>query len=178
MSLKTITLKTALLTGLLMTGVVLDPAQAMPDDTQGSTPSDESYSSEDEDEAFDFEALPEDDDTSDGFEDLIFEPIDEEPGQPENIALLIETGDNAFTMEIYFPTLSAQLTQPAEMVVAELASALETQENARITIVANSTHLTALNAARIKSISTAFGDQGLPGAWVQVNQPITLAAAY
>lgn len=177
MSLKSITLKTALLTGLLMTGIVLDPAYATKDEAPGETPTDDAFMFEDDAETPPFDALPEEDFDS-GFEDLIFEPIDEEPGQPENVALMIETGDSAFTIEIYFPTQSARLTQPAEMVVAELASALETQESVRITVVANSTHLSPLDAARIRTISTAFGDQGMPGQWVQMSQPITLAAAY
>ncbi|TNE37881.1 MAG: hypothetical protein EP347_07260 [Alphaproteobacteria bacterium] len=178
MSIQSVALKTALLIGLLLTGIVLDPAQALSDEVEGSTPYDENSSAENDEDAFDFDALPEEEEFSDGFEDLIYEPFEEEPGQPENIALMVETSDNVFTQEIYFPAASAELTLPAQLIIAELASALELQEQGRVTVVARSRQISQLDAARITSISAAFGDQGVPGSWVQLSRPITLAAAY
>lgn len=175
MSLKSIAFKTALLSGLFMTGLVFEPANAMTENQQADEETqDDEMMHHECGEMPPYEILPEESD----IENLLFEPLEEEAVEPENVELVIQMGGDIYTQVIYFAEDSAELSVPAQMIVDELAADLEMSENASISVIADASLVSGLQLSRIAHVADAFDKSGLPAAWVRFEQPYTLAAAY
>jgi hypothetical protein len=172
MSLKTIAFKTALLGGLVLSSVAFEPAFASSEEPQ-------SENGLSEDEMMHHECgeapmiEPEGDEM--GLEGWEIDPFDDGTLEPDNIELVIEVSGDTYTQVVYFAPDSADLSEPAQMILEEIASDLQAQDLAFILVTEGSYEADGLQAARVTQVTSALDQAGLPSSWVQIDQPIVVA---
>ena len=91
------------------------------------------------------------------------------------IELVIEVSGDTYTQVVYFAPDSSSLSDPAQMILEEIASDLQAQELAFILVTEGSAEADALQAARVIQVASALDQAGLPSSWVQIDQPIVVA---
>ena len=84
---------------------------------------------------------------------------------PASVELVIETLDGTLHQNIYFSPGSAALSQPASLLLNEIAADLEGINLANIALYDG---LDTLDQARVRVVAEHLEQSGLPAAWVHL----------